>query len=165
MRTHRFRKQKKNGAMWFISGNYMGSRFWFCRISPYFGGYEFKPVCVRLNRCETALLLGRIKQLDLTVNFKLGWFEIGQSGWEVMTYTNIHRWVLPLVPNAWSYSKLGDYWEIQNQGIDALMVREHEFAVRKVLKSKQNRAQSKLGEFGDSVIDCRGWLRISCRDR
>ena len=48
-----------------------------------------------LIRGETELLsaMDIIKKMDLTVNFGINQFELGQSEWEMMTLNDKHHWV------------------------------------------------------------------------
>ena len=60
----------------------------------------------------TELLLGLdiVRELDITVVFGSDHFRVGKGELEMMTYNEKHHWVLPLVPTACDYAKLGGYF-------------------------------------------------------
>ena len=73
--------------------------------------------------------------------------QVGQSGWDVMTYNDKLRLVFPLVPNACSCAKSDGYFgEAGDTTRDALISR-WDFGngqeVREVVKLKQNRLVEK----------------------
>ena len=81
-------------------------------VIPICAGGTFKPARVRLTHGEAELLLGMdiVKKLAWAVNFRGHQFKVGPSEWGMMTVHEKHRWVSPLAPTAFAYTKLNGYF-------------------------------------------------------
>ena len=69
----------------------------------------FKPARVGLIEGKAELLLGVdiIRELDITLGFGCDQSRVRLCELEMMTYNEKHHWVLPLVPTACAYNRMG----------------------------------------------------------
>ena len=103
------------------------------------------PALVRLILGKTELLSAMciIKKLDLTVNFGIAQFKVGQSEWRTMTFNGKHRLVFPLVPTACAYAKSNEYFgKLRGLAIEGLQLQGDfvkNLPVLKFLRNRQHR--------------------------
>ena len=65
----------------------------------------------------------------------------------MVTYSEKHHWVFPLVPTDCAYTKLNDYfWKIKQEQIEVRGDFGDHSEVRKVTKSKSRKLQAKVGK-------------------
>ena len=63
------------------------------RCNNYLGGRGVQTGACMVNSMQRLSGMYIIKRLDLTVNFGRNQFKVGQSGWEMMTFSEKHLWV------------------------------------------------------------------------
>ena len=92
-------------------------------VLPIWANGVFRSLRVRLILGKTELLLGMhiVKKLGVRVCFGSDRFNVGQGEWEMMTFSEKRHWVLPLVPTAYDYAQLGEYFgKLQEAEIEVL---------------------------------------------
>ena len=136
---------KTNGNLLrFAFVNHDGSESLMGASIPIWMDGTFKPARVRLIRAKTELLsvVDIIKKLDAAVNFGGNQFKVGQSEWEMVTFSEKNHWVFPLGPTACAYSKLNEYFaKLRGLEIEVLQVQGDfgvDLSVRKVLRTKHH---------------------------
>ena len=104
-------------------GNHHGRTSGASTALPIWVNGAFRPVRVRGIRGKTELLSGMhiVKKLGVVVCFGSDRFNVGQGEWEMMTFSEKRHWVLPLVPTAYDYAQLGEYFgKLQEAEIEVL---------------------------------------------
>ena len=119
-----------------------------------------------LIRSKAELLPGAdiVKKLDLEVNSGGDRFKVGQIARGVTTFSEKHRRVMPLSPDARAYAKLNEYFgKFRGARIEVLRVQRYfggDLSVQEVARTKQQRMQGKMGSSKRRFQKWKKWLAI-----